>query len=66
MDGNSQSLFLGQSIQSLENCLYLALPEQLFREFFYDTLSHGQYNCDGALTEQPLLNLFQSQSKHRK
>ena len=35
-------LVLGQSIQSLENCLYLALPKQLFGEFFYGTLSDGQ------------------------
>ena len=35
------SLVLGQSIQSLENCLYLALPEQLFGEFFYGILSQS-------------------------
>jgi hypothetical protein len=60
------SLLLGQSIQSLENCLYLALPKQLFGEFLYGTLSHGQYKCDSALTEPPLFNLFRSQGKHRK
>jgi hypothetical protein len=63
---NNQSLFLGQSIQSLESCPYLAFPKQLFGEFFYGTLSHGQYKCDSVLTKSPLFNLFQSQGKHRK
>ena len=39
------SLVLGQSIQPLENSLYLALPQQLLRELLCGTLSHGKRIC---------------------
>ena len=48
-------LVLGQSVQSLENCLNLALPQQLLRELFCDTLS--QVRCIRAkhLLNRPCL-----------
>jgi hypothetical protein len=52
------SLVLGQSIQSLEYSLYLALSQQLLREFLCGTLSHGLCVCNSALTESPLIDLF--------
>jgi hypothetical protein len=62
------SFILSQSIQSLEDSLYLALPQQLLREFLCVavTLSSRQNICNSALTESPLLDLLCSQSKHRK
>ena len=60
------SLVLGQSIQSLENGLYLALPQQFLCELLYDRSSYEQYVCDSALTEPPLFDLFGRQGKHRK
>jgi len=59
-------LFLRQSIQSLENRLYLALPQKFLRELLCDTLSHGQCICESVLTEPPLFDLLRSQGKHRK
>ena len=60
------SLVLSQSIQFLEYGLYLAVPQQLVREFLCGTLSHGQCTCDSVLTEPPLINLFRCQGKHRE
>ena len=60
------SLFLGQSIQSLQNRLYVALPQQFLREFLCSTLSHIQCICDSALTEPTLLDLLCRQGEHRK
>ena len=59
-------LFLGQSIQSLQDSLYLALPQQLQRKFLCGTLSQLQCICDSGLTEPAQLDLFSGQGKHRK
>ena len=48
-------LVLGQSIQSVENCLNLALSQQLLRELFCDTLSHGQCIRARHLLNRPSL-----------
>ena len=48
-------LVLGQSIQSVENCLDLCLPQQLLRELFCDTLSHGQCIRARHLLKRPCL-----------
>jgi hypothetical protein len=60
------SLVLGQSIQFMEYTLYLAFPQELLRELLCEIVSHGQYICDGALTEPPFFNLFRRQGKHRE
>ena len=60
------SLILGQSIQPLDDCLYLTLPQQLLREFLCGTLSRGQRICEKALTEPALFNLFGRQGKYRE
>ena len=53
---NSHPRFvLGQSIQSLENCLNFALPQQLLRELFCDTWSHGQGILGTHLLNRPCL-----------
>jgi hypothetical protein len=62
------SLVLGQSIQSLEYRLDLAVAQQLLCEFLCGTLSLslGPYLCDSALTKPPLPDLFGRHGKHRK
>ena len=61
------SLILSQSIQSLEDSLYLALPQQLLRKFPCRlTLSNRRCICNSSLTESPLLDLLCGQGKHRK
>ena len=62
-------LVLSQSIQSLENCLNLALPQQLLRKLLCSRLryidSRTTYRCS-ALTEPPLFYLFGREGKHRE
>ena len=48
-------LVLGQSIQSVENCLNLALPQQLLRELYCDTLSQGKRIRAEYLLNRPCL-----------
>jgi hypothetical protein len=60
------SLILGQSIQSLEYGLYLAVPQQSLCEFLCGTLNHGQCICNNTLTEPTLFDLLRRQSKHRE
>jgi hypothetical protein len=60
------SLVLGQSIQSAEYGLYLAVPQQLLRELLCGTLNHWLCICDGELTEPPLTDLLCRQGEHRK
>ena len=60
------SLVLGQSVQSLEYGLYLAVPQQFLCKFLCSTLSHGRYIRDSALTEPPLIDLPCRHGKHRK
>jgi hypothetical protein len=58
------SLVLGQSVQSLEYSLDLALSQQFLCELLYGTLSNERLIYDGVLTESSLSNLFRGQSKH--
>jgi hypothetical protein len=60
------SLFLRQSIQSLQNRLYLALPQQLLSKLLWGTLSDRKCIRVNALTEPTLLDLLCRQGKHRK
>jgi hypothetical protein len=57
---NHPSLILGQSIQSLEDPLYLALPQQLLREFYCGTvtLSSGKCIAIAHLLNRPCLICF--------
>ena len=59
-------LVLSQPIQSLDDCLDLAFPQQLLRELLCGTLSHGRCICDNALTEPALLDLLSRQGKNRQ
>ena len=60
------SLVLGQSIQSLENSLYLAVSQQLLRKFLCNRLSHRLRIWGNGLTKPPLVYLLRCQGKHRK
>ncbi len=59
-----QSFSLGQSIQSLDNGLYLTLPKQFLCEFLCGIMSHESHTCGIAPTEPTLLNLLCRQGKH--
>ena len=52
------SLVLGQSIQSLQNRLYLALPQKLLRKFLCGILSYGNVHVTAHLLNRPWLICF--------